>query len=128
MKIIYELTEKQIKELAIRFFYDWYNSPGSNTEQGFDAWWETNKANYQTAPQRVVDAVFNDNFTPRFKVGDKVRVISGAYITYTNMPERGRAYLIRHVYGGRKWTYALSDLNGRDMNIHINDEHIELVR
>lgn len=128
MKIIYELTEEQIKDLATKFFYDWYNSPGSNTEQGFDAWWGTNKSNYQNYTQKIVDAVFNDDFTPRFKAGDKVRVISGAYITYTNMPVKGRAYLIRHVYGGRKWTYALADLGGKDVNIHINDEHIELVK
>jgi hypothetical protein len=43
---MYKLTEQQIKELAIKFFYDWYNSPGANTEQGFDAWWEKNKEKY----------------------------------------------------------------------------------
>jgi hypothetical protein len=125
MGIMYELTEEQIKELATKFFYDWHNPPGSNTEPGFDAWWEINKSSYQNTAQKALNAVFNDDFIPRFKAGDKVRVISGAHITYTNMPEKGRTYLIRHVYGGRKWTYALSDLGGRNVNIHINDEHIE---
>lgn len=127
MDHLYVLNENQIKELATHFFYDWYNSPGSNTEQGFDAWWKLNKGKYQNPIQRAIDEIFNSDFTPRFKAGDMVRVVSDARVTYTNMPVSGKAYLIRHVYGGRKWTYALSDLHGRDMNIHINDEHVELI-
>jgi hypothetical protein len=74
MEIVYQLTENQIKELATRFFYDWYNSPGNNTQQGFDSWWEVNKWKYQNAT-----------------------------------------------------TMALSDLQGIDLNIHINDEHVEQI-
>ncbi len=29
-----------IKEIAVKFFRWWYNQPGSNTDQGFDRWWE----------------------------------------------------------------------------------------
>jgi hypothetical protein len=28
------------KHMSVRFFYDWYNAKGNNTEQGFDDWWE----------------------------------------------------------------------------------------
>jgi len=28
------------KQIACEFFRWWHNQPGSNTEQGFDDWWE----------------------------------------------------------------------------------------
>ncbi len=31
----------EAKKLATSFFYWWYNASGSNTEDGFDLWWET---------------------------------------------------------------------------------------
>lgn len=31
-------AEAFLKEVAIKFFYWWYNTKGSNTEQGFDDW------------------------------------------------------------------------------------------
>lgn len=45
---IFRLTEEQIKELAVTFFFDWYNSPGTNSYQGFDEWWAKNKDKYLT--------------------------------------------------------------------------------
>lgn len=29
------------KTIATKFFYHWYNSPGNNTGEGFDKWWDT---------------------------------------------------------------------------------------
>lgn len=31
---------EEVKKLATDFFYHWYNSPGNNTEEGFDKWFE----------------------------------------------------------------------------------------
>lgn len=39
-------SEKVIRDIATEFFRDWYNAPGSNTDQGFDAWWKTNRARF----------------------------------------------------------------------------------
>lgn len=33
-----------LKEFATAFFYKWYNSPGTNTQQGFDSWYDTEDA------------------------------------------------------------------------------------
>lgn len=33
-----------LKEFATAFFYNWYNSPGTNTQQGFDSWFDTEDA------------------------------------------------------------------------------------
>lgn len=41
----------EVKDIATSFFYDWYNSPGSNTGQGFDDWWEKNKARFGVKSQ-----------------------------------------------------------------------------
>jgi hypothetical protein len=46
MTTVYELTAQQIKEIATQFFFDWYNAPGTDTLQGFDAWWEVNNDKY----------------------------------------------------------------------------------
>lgn len=35
-------SQVDIKAIATKFFYDWYNSPGTNTQQGFDEWWAKN--------------------------------------------------------------------------------------
>ena len=32
--------KEELKRLCTDFFYWWYNQPGSNTQQGFDEWWE----------------------------------------------------------------------------------------
>ena len=32
--------KEQRKEIAVKFFYHWWNTPGNNTEQGFDDWYE----------------------------------------------------------------------------------------
>lgn len=29
----------KIKKYCTKFFYYWYNTKGTNTEQGFDEWW-----------------------------------------------------------------------------------------
>lgn len=36
-------TEEEVKKYCTQFFYYWYNSPGKNTEEGFNKWWEQNK-------------------------------------------------------------------------------------
>lgn len=41
-----EISESKLKEMSCAFFRWWYNSPGTNTEQGFDKWWEENKKHY----------------------------------------------------------------------------------
>lgn len=28
------------KDIAVKFYYWWHNQPGTNTEQGFEAWWK----------------------------------------------------------------------------------------
>jgi len=35
------------KQIACDFFRWWYNQPGSNTEQGFDDWWENQQKEAQ---------------------------------------------------------------------------------
>ncbi|MDR1981504.1 MAG: hypothetical protein LBQ39_07795 [Tannerellaceae bacterium] len=55
MKTVYKLTEDQIKELATKFFFHWYNAPGANTMQGFDGWWEENKEKYQDKTQIAIN-------------------------------------------------------------------------
>lgn len=34
------MNKLAIKRIAVEFFYWWYNSPGTNTEQGFEEWAE----------------------------------------------------------------------------------------
>lgn len=38
-------NESDVKKIAINFFYHWYNTPGTNTEEGFDDWFEQFKEN-----------------------------------------------------------------------------------
>jgi hypothetical protein len=38
--------DELIKEIACTFFRHWWNSPGNNTEQGFDSWWKEYKNDY----------------------------------------------------------------------------------
>ena len=33
-------SEDEVKKIALDFFYHWWNSKGTNTEQGFDKWFE----------------------------------------------------------------------------------------
>lgn len=40
------LPDDQIKEIAVNFYYDWHNSPGTNTQDGFDDWWEKNRGSW----------------------------------------------------------------------------------
>jgi len=48
LALTHELVEKrentfefdEAKKLATSFFYWWYNQTGSNTEDGFDDWWD----------------------------------------------------------------------------------------
>jgi hypothetical protein len=35
-----EVIEREAKPIATEFFRWWYNQPGSNTDQGFDEWWQ----------------------------------------------------------------------------------------
>lgn len=37
------MNNDQAKEIATGFFRWWHNAPGTNTDQGFDAWWAANK-------------------------------------------------------------------------------------
>lgn len=34
------------RDVALEFYYHWHNSPGTNTAQGFDSWWELNKTRF----------------------------------------------------------------------------------
>lgn len=36
-------TEEEVKSIATKFFYHWYNVGGTNTEEGFDKWFNTIK-------------------------------------------------------------------------------------
>lgn len=31
----------KLKDFTTKFFYDWYNSPGTNTQDGYDTWFES---------------------------------------------------------------------------------------
>jgi len=42
----HNLDERQIKDIATKFFYWWWNSKGNNTDQGFDQWWSVNKTHW----------------------------------------------------------------------------------
>lgn len=33
-------SEKEVRKITLDFFYHWWNSKGTNTEQGFDEWFE----------------------------------------------------------------------------------------
>ena len=35
-----------LKDIATEFYYWWHNQPGTNTAEGFDDWWEINKARF----------------------------------------------------------------------------------
>lgn len=45
-----KLTDENAKLLATKFFYQWYNEQGTNTEQGFDEWWKTNRKDFIKEP------------------------------------------------------------------------------
>src|SRR5665647_1765240 len=37
-------TEEEVRSIAIDFFFHWYNTTsGTNTQEGFDKWFKTNK-------------------------------------------------------------------------------------
>jgi len=38
--------EDVIKEIATEFYYHWHNAGNTNTSDGFDDWWELNKARF----------------------------------------------------------------------------------
>lgn len=31
-------SEEEVRNASLKFFFHWYNTPGNNTEQGFDNW------------------------------------------------------------------------------------------
>ena len=33
-------SEEEVRKISLDFFYHWWNAKGSNTEQGFDKWFE----------------------------------------------------------------------------------------
>jgi hypothetical protein len=33
-------SEGEVRQISLDFFYHWWNSKGTNTEQGFDKWFE----------------------------------------------------------------------------------------
>ena len=39
-------SDDMVKKISCQFFRHWWNSPGNNTEQGFDVWWKQNKHKY----------------------------------------------------------------------------------
>ena len=49
----YQATEdidNLIKDVAVDFFYKWYNASGNNTTQGFNDYWEKNKSRFLPSP------------------------------------------------------------------------------
>ena len=36
-------SEEELRDVAIKFFFHWWNSPGNNTEQGFYEWFNEYK-------------------------------------------------------------------------------------
>lgn len=42
-----KLSEAQIKDITTSFFRHWWNTDGSNTDQGFDDWWNGIKGHYE---------------------------------------------------------------------------------
>ena len=38
--------ETMVSNIATEFFRYWFNAPGSNTDQGFNDWWEINKSKF----------------------------------------------------------------------------------
>lgn len=41
-----KVNGEKIKDIATEFFRHWYNYPGTNTDQGFDSWWEINEERF----------------------------------------------------------------------------------
>lgn len=39
-------TEEEVREIALKFFYWWWNKQGDNTEQGWEKFWEKFGENY----------------------------------------------------------------------------------
>lgn len=40
-------SEADAKQIALDFFFHWYNAKGNNTVQGFDDWWKANAEKYK---------------------------------------------------------------------------------
>ena len=38
------------RAVATEFYYHWHNSPGTNTQQGFQDWWELNRVRFLPSP------------------------------------------------------------------------------
>lgn len=38
--------DELIKKIAVGFFCHWWNTAGTNTDQGFDEWWKNHKQEY----------------------------------------------------------------------------------
>lgn len=41
-----KLMESLFKDVATEFYRDWHNSPGTNTDQGFEDWWKRNSTRF----------------------------------------------------------------------------------
>lgn len=37
---LFRYSEEEVRKISLDFFYYWWNSKGTNTEQGFDEWFE----------------------------------------------------------------------------------------
>jgi len=46
-EIFDKIPKEDIKELVTSFFYYWYNQPGTNTEEGFEKWYELITKNHE---------------------------------------------------------------------------------
>lgn len=46
-EVLESVSKEDLKEICTSFFYWWYNQPGSNTEQGFDQWYEEKMKQHQ---------------------------------------------------------------------------------
>ena len=41
--ILRTMNKEVAKKMATDFYYWWHNQEGTNTQQGFDDWWEANQ-------------------------------------------------------------------------------------
>ena len=66
-----------IKKTALKFFYWWYNQPGSNTEQGWDKFIEKfPEYNIEDPIELLKESLEFMNKVPNKKYGDNYKICS----------------------------------------------------
>jgi len=64
------MEDNIIKQIATDFFFKWYNSPGQNTSEGFDKWWEKHKSDYPNTSNKDTERLdFLQNKTVGYGAG-----------------------------------------------------------